>query len=69
MEGVRDEVSIIYAAQWPLFPQTLGTQFRTRRPFSGRGRSWHRVCLLRSVMLAGAQILPVIQADVTEKEA
>lgn len=29
----------------------------------------HRVCLLRSVMLAGAQILPVIQADVTEKEA
>lgn len=28
-----------------------------------------RVCQLRSVMLAGPQILPVIQADVTEREA
>lgn len=69
MEGARDEVSIIYAAQWPLFPQTLETQFRTRRLFSGRSKSSHGGCLLRSVMLAGAQILPVIQADVTEKEA
>ena len=39
MDGVRDEVSIIYAAQWPLFPQTLGTQFRVRRLFSGRSKS------------------------------
>lgn len=38
MEGVRDEVSIIYAAQWPLFPQTLQTQFRVRR-FSVAGAS------------------------------
>ena len=42
LEGVRDEVFIIYAAQWPLFPQTLETQIRTRRLFSGRSKSWHR---------------------------
>lgn len=68
MGCVRDEVSIIYAAQWPPFPQTLQTQFRIRRLLSGRSKSSHRAGLLRSVMLAGAQILPVIQADVTERE-
>lgn len=48
---------------------------RRRKPnlgpegFSVAGaKSWHRARLLRSVMLAGAQILPVIQADVTDKE-
>lgn len=51
---MKDEVSIIYGAQWPLFPQRLETQFRVRRLFSGRSSSPHRVQLLRSVMLAGA---------------
>lgn len=53
----------------PFSRRRLETQFRTRRLFSGRSKSSHGVRLLRSVMLAGAQILPVIQADVTEKEA
>lgn len=68
MGCVRDEVSIIYAAQRPLFPQTLQTQFWITGLLSGRRKSSHGAGVLRRVMLAGAQILPVIQADVTERE-